>query len=377
MKKSVLLSLLTCILFLSACNEDITVSNAVYFEEASDKSALKLTIQEEGLSTPINIRLVEILSNDVTVDVTVDTGVLARYNSRHGAGYLLPPTHLFKLDDNRVEIPAKGLKGKVGLTINPLDSTFDSSKKYAIPLKITSATGSTPLSGSDEIVIILDQIINTTVAYFPYGFNADPSYFGDNISTGAFTVEMLIQPQQYYGRNNISAFVFKDANNLSTIYSRFGGHIASGNIHTFMFRDQQGAKEAHSKTELEEGTWYHIALTYDGSKYTIYVNGQLETILESPSYRWDINQISTGNQNSSYGMRAYAAEFRFWSVARTQGELFNNMYVVDPTSPNLEVYYRINETSGFRLNDISGNERHGLVYGTITASKAQQFPPQL
>jgi hypothetical protein len=51
-------------------------------------------------------------------------------------------------------------------------------------------------------------------------------------------------------------------------------------------------------------------------------------------------------------------QFRVWNTARTNAELKNNMPTeVDPTDPNLIVYWKANEGAGGVIHDVTGNGR--------------------
>ena len=60
------------------------------------------------------------------------------------------------------------------------------------------------------------------------------------------------------------------------------------------------------------------------------------------------------------------SELRFWTKARTQNEIANDMYVCDPQSDGLEAYWKMNE----------GKRRHLLrtPQATATTGKAATLP---
>ena len=104
---------------------------------------------------------------------------------------------------------------------------------------------------------------------------------------------------------------------------------------------------------VQTGKWYHIALTYDqpSGKSAIYVNGSkwAETGWAIPGFDpnadvgFNIGKIP-GFQWGERPLYGYMSEVRVWSVARTETQLKQNMLTVDPKSPGLELYFKLNGT---------------------------------
>ena len=157
---------------------------------------------------------------------------------------------------------------------------------------------------------------------------------------------------------------------------------------------------------LNEGVWYHIACTYDQATRTvrIFVNGELQSEgkdmgLASMSddtrinlamrafYDRYLNNPTPENEEKyggwadarqffiSYSYDAYRplngkiAEARVWSVARTQEQIWENMYeIADPESdPTLVGYWKFNEGAGNTIKDYSryhndGEAEYDLVW---------------
>ncbi len=54
-------------------------------------------------------------------------------------------------------------------------------------------------------------------------------------------------------------------------------------------------------------------------------------------------------------------QVRFWSKARSQMEIANNMYNVDPTSSGLEGYWKMDEGEGNVFKDSSPHGRDAYL----------------
>jgi hypothetical protein len=91
-----------------------------------------------------------------------------------------------------------------------------------------------------------------------------------------------------------------------------------------------GNREAiTSQAQLEHGIWQHIALTFDGSRLALYVNGVLDKDRGLPPSSMDINPepLFLGVFWSGPGLRWYTGgmdEVRLSSVARAASELDPN-----------------------------------------------------
>lgn len=129
------------------------------------------------------------------------------------------------------------------------------------------------------------------------------------------------------------------------------------------------------------GEWYHVALTWDLATATIayYVNGQLQSISTSHG-KSDLTSISLGDKepddefgnggdHNFYFGRSYTlshdlsrqfdgeiCEARIWSVARTQEQIYQNMYdILNPADePALCAYWKFNEGTGLEVVDRTG-----------------------
>lgn len=80
------------------------------------------------------------------------------------------------------------------------------------------------------------------------------------------------------------------------------------------------------------------------------------------------------NSNPSYPLKGKISELRVWSVARSQAEIENNMYVVSPDTPGLEVYWKCNEGSGTVIKDYSNHGRDGKLAKEATWEEGVRFP---
>ena len=138
---------------------------------------------------------------------------------------------------------------------------------------------------------------------------------------------------------------------------------------------------------LNPGEWYHIAATYSYAtrEVCIYVNGKLQSrgtdlgnsastpfnlagrafydlyLQDSETYKdykdWgNFRQFFLGKSyDDSRQLNGDITEVRVWSVARSEQEIWDNMYDVDPKTPGLIGYWKFDEGEGNVIKDWTGN----------------------
>ena len=74
--------------------------------------------------------------------------------------------------------------------------------------------------------------------------------------------------------------------------------------------------------QLRPGAWNHVAATYDGAAYRIYVNGQL---MHTESQIAGVPLTASPLWTLGQGFAGQMVEVRIWNVARTQNEIRDNM----------------------------------------------------
>ena len=123
--------------------------------------------------------------------------------------------------------------------------------------------------------------------------------------------------------------------------------------------------------------WTHWALVFNDGDYWIYVNGD-----ELYSGSW-VGTIDTGdllfgalyNDGPSNELYGKMCEIRFWSVARTQQEIQNNMNeTLEGNETGLVGYWPMIAGSGDTIEDKAGNN-DGTIEGATWVSSYSDFPP--
>ncbi len=131
-----------------------------------------------------------------------------------------------------------------------------------------------------------------------------------------------------------------------------------------------------SSSAINEGTWYHVAMTANSASSSgqlkLYINGVL---VDTENYSVSSSSQGLTNTNHEIAIGAFddaasrnfngeVSDFRLWNDVRTQSEISSNLNQAISTDSSLLLYHKINEGSGTTINDSSGNSIDGTISGT-------------
>ncbi|HTA82531.1 MAG TPA: LamG-like jellyroll fold domain-containing protein [Bacteroidia bacterium] len=140
----------------------------------------------------------------------------------------------------------------------------------------------------------------------------------------------------------------------------------------FAVETTNGRQYVQSVTSPVTGQWYHVAGVYDGSYVNIYVNGVLESRYSQTgninNFNGQYNLVLGQWANPGNAYRRFNGdidEVTIWNVALTQTQIRAYMCKkLQGTESGLVAYFRMNETSGTRVNDVTSNGRKGTSSNT-------------
>ena len=132
-----------------------------------------------------------------------------------------------------------------------------------------------------------------------------------------------------------------------------------------------------SAGELTPGAWHHVAMTYDGASFNLYIDGVLDS-----AHPMSITPCQgTGPVMFGWGGSVYSPfdgaleEARIWSVARTETEIREGMHrTMTGAEPGLVAYWQLNEGSGVTAFDIVGGNDGTLTNMDAAAWVASDVP---
>lgn len=345
------------------------LSNQAYIAQTNTNgnSSQNITIGTSAVTSSVNVRLSDLATQDYTFEVVSDTTALAEYNQRNETSYKPLPATLYSLSSNEVKIEkGKSVSSDVTLTINPLTQALkDSGQKYAVALRLKSKDGKYDvLNSGSSMVYILDQVVYQAVPIVNATHNIHFS-MRQTYDLSQWTVEMNVNISKLgkaLGELNNQTLFGAWGNDGGEIYTRFGDAPIEGN----RLQIKTQGTQMNSKQLFNANQWYHLAFVCTGTKLYLYVNGALDNSMDLPGKATNLsNRFNFGNTDYLKA-NVKVSELRFWTVARTQAQIANNMYACDAKSTGLEAYWKLNEGQGDTFNDATGHGNTGKCVAVPT-----------
>lgn len=323
-------------------NQETDLPNAVYFEGVSESPMQKVAVDNTGGEAQITLRAANIVNNDVTLSLAVDTVALEKYNKENGTSYKLLPAKFYKLSANETAIKAGTISASaIKVNISPLDSTLNEAYKYAIPLRIVGDKVSdiNVLKSSNALIFGLDRMLETDVLR-QSGF-----YMQVDFPTPLQMTEWTIQ----YGFQ-----IDGQKGNQSILSGNFYSRVESNGSLQFKTGETDDPK-AFAKQKIVAGKFYHLAFVYKNQHVKLYLNGVLDN-------KFDVAKCEEFPKfNMSWGIfSGYVRDIRVYNKALSAFQIKENLYVEDPTNPDLVFYAPL--TKKTKLKDVTKNNNHFKTY---------------
>lgn len=369
----------------AACTSDdyadgTPYANKILIDEAATTPEAKVTFKKTvtDLDRTFRATFVSPVARETEVEFSVDEVAVAAYNARHGTNYRLLDKAYYAFSALTAKVEA-GKSVSEAVTVHFQDlAALDIDVTALLPVTISGNTaGVAPLSGSETIYFLVRRSSAITTAaslsdcymWVP-SFETDAGRAAVNGLT-ALTYEAIVYVHDFSGDAGISSVMGVEQHCLL--------RIGDTDFPRQQLQTQIGGSkfpEADKSKELQPGEWYHLAMTWDiaTARICFYVNGQLQsegtlaydkpTIdlarTEASAYRFLIGY----SYNTGRLLNGLISQVRIWSVARTQEEIFRDMYDVDApeTKPELRAWWKFDEGQGNTIKDWSqyGNDAQCL-----------------
>lgn len=360
---------------LTSCGDDAdydVIHDQAYIAQTntSGNASQKMTVGTEVVTTSLTVRLSDPTAEACEFELVTDPAVLEAYNERNSEDLVALPESGFELSSNIVRVEA-GQANSLPITVTVLpytDELSSSGLKYAIPLRLKSKDGKkNVLSSGSALVLVLDKVPIQAVPVLNRTTKININ-LGQEMPLLEWTVEMCVNMNLLGTRvgqyNNQGLLWLGTTDGAGSIYLRFGDAPIEGN----RFQVKTMGTQMNSNMLFSQNQWYHIAVVCTGTKLYFYFDGVLDNSMDLPGVVQNFNSTMQLISSGSYwvAQSANMAQVRFWSKARTQAEIANTMYSVNPASEGLEVYLKMDDGSGDTFHDYSDHGRDGISEATFS-----------
>ena len=363
-----------------AVNNAIT-DNRAYIRDSFDKKTISVFLEgngEEIVTVPVNVTRRDD-TRDIQVTVGISEEALAAYNHQYSKTYKMYPQNLWRFESDKVII-RKGTTGAgANILVQPLTPELqDSGDIFVIPVAVVDADeGVGVLKGEESVLCVVKSTPVATVAGVPntadpmFVYLPHPSTEDNQVRNTAITIEFLIQLTSKINAHNY-ALIYNDGGWVGGHYfSRIEGAGSGWNNAVFEWGIGGGREISVAPPGgIALNRWYHIAFTYGNKKIQIYIDGQLMKSLDVDcphidwygGFFWDGAAFNTYYRPRSRNSVMWS-ELRIWDVVRTQEEIQEYMYSVNPQTPGLFGYWKMNDGPGDSrtIKDYSPHGNDGIA----------------
>lgn len=368
--------------------------NVVYLDVAELRDISNFTFNRtiETGQQIVSAQLARPTTTDIDVSIKVDPSLVDVYNARLEANYIILDAKYYKLSTQQTVIPqGKTISDPVMIDFSGL-TNLDIDASYLLPVTIDQVSGGMSiLSGSKSICYIVRRSSAITTAvnlknnYFEVpGFDAGSPTADVVNNMTQLTYEAIIRVNNF--QNETST---KEISTIMGIeqYCLFRIGDAGFPMQQLQFSSPGENKfpNADNGKLLQPNEWYHVAVVYDTEKKTavMYVDGKEQSRIEDygngvpvnlgkqergKSFMFKIGHSYGEPDDMSRQLDGEICEVRVWNVARSQQEIFDNMYnIEDPTNtPGLQAYWKFNEGEGDIAKDYTGHGNDAKAYAKAT-----------
>lgn len=402
--KIIILALLLAVV---SCNRfsvvDRVFDNSAYLDVSATDRIQRATFSNTvaSASKELSVNLAYPSDKAVTATISVDADLVSEYNSRYGTDYSLLPAQYLDFEGKTVTIEAGKVNSeKVVIGFRNLlgegeeqSGAMEIDKTWLLPVTLHSDDIEIMRSSATAYYLVKRSSAITVAAQLTDDFLCFPRLDDPEEtelravynSLTAVTYEALIYIDKYDKDVDISTVMgveqylllrIGDANfeRQQLQFDGSGSGTQFGKI----------PSKSDASKKLSTGQWYHVAASYDQAKRIarIYLNGKLidEAKDAGVTGSSEDNRIRLaprttvggkagegycfliGNSyNTTRPLQGKIAEARVWKVARSQKEIWDNMYRIEnpQSEENLIGYWKCNDGKGDTVTDYSRYKNHG------------------
>lgn len=328
-----------------------------YLADKEYKTASPYTPQafsyEQGETTPltsavtVSVSLSRPVEEEVTLPVTYDTEHVKKYlgNTNYKP---LPKEMVSFTQEVKVE-KEETRSSTIELSIDPKKAELEPNQRYYFALEVQPTAGIQVMEPHNLILYTVQATVSSVEVTKSVRLG-QADYFALAKSFPSeeenVTLEGLICVEAFRTNMQISTFMGIEGGLLL----RFGDSGKNQPSNKIQCNGQNVA------LTFETNQWYHIACVCEGNNTKVYINGELQQEAAASGSLTGKHPFYIGKSwDDARGIKARMAELRVWKVARTKEEIADNMYSVDPKTPGLLAYWKMDSADNKAVKDRTGN----------------------
>ena len=373
------LPLAFAVFFMVACqnNDEENFANKAYINATAMTSETIIKGNVGAIIKTLTIATSRPTENSINAQAVVDKSLLDTYNKAYYASAQLLPDTCYKVAQGKMTINKGSVKSSEASFEFFNLGGLDRSVVYVFP--VTIQTSDIELLASAKqyyyvfkagaLINVVADIQGNYLEIYPW------KTLGRISHMSKLTMEALIFPRE----------LTKLISTIMGIEGKFLMRIGDAGLPPNQIQLATSYMNfTDSKLQLQTNVWQHVALTYDGdqSELKIYINGKLmyeesaNINIDIEGNGYDRNFLIGKSYDDTRDLNGCISEARVWDVVRTQEEIANNIYAVDPTLPGLIAYWKFDDQSSFIVKDYSGNgndikAKSALVWKNVSLPAAK------
>ena len=352
-----ILILVSLILF-NSCRSEEDFDNKIYNVASSKVNNLLIKANIVNEERTLQAAIPKPEKNDISITYKADPSLVDTYNEAYYDNAIILPADFYELPEPTVTIAVGSVRSNETvirfININQLNRDL----VYVLPVTIASADIDILESARMTYFVFKGAALINVVADIEENYLHINEWKNPDVvnSLSEVTIEALIRCRNYD----------RLISTVMGIEGRFLIRIGDAGFPSNQIQISTSSgnfPDGDSNKGLPTDEWIHIALTYnsfDGAM-KLYVNGvvQSETTKFIGTVDLGVDGVDGFYIGRSYDDGRYLAgeisECRIWNVVRTQEEIANNPYEVDPESEGLVAYWKCDDGGNNTVKDHTAN----------------------
>lgn len=351
-------------LFMQGCEKFDYEKNHLFIAGLDNSPVVKFAVEDTPSTYAVAVSSSAKVSEDVNITFELAPAEVDNYNKIHKTNYFPIPESAIEVENWKAVIKAgKSSSSSVYVKLVSTEE-FEDGCVYVVPLRIKEGTGGIDiLKPAQTIFLRISRPLD--FASLDLGqITVVP--FEDGVLKGKNNETIALTNYTY----EFKVYLTEDRPDRIRRLGQFMGDLpGSGktNNHSSLMRFGEEGKDRNSlqwmspegevlsKTLFTPNKWYLISCVFDGSRYTMYVDGVKDSEKQGSAKSFEFTGFRMGSGEMSQYVQGRLAEMRIWNRALSASEIKMGLCNVNNESEGLMIYWKFNEGEGTVFHDATGN----------------------